>query len=282
MPSSFEFRGLRCFESSTEPGAWCFLPKRPRVQLDAAMRPMVSMVDLGASAYLLFTASWDASPRELDALRQEIAARTGEPDAGRIRLAFAPIGAPRCNALVGDGSGTFRILASNATSGFPPYDAVFNLQLQDERLAQARAGLRGEPGFLGIEYVAALRNRVKGRATLDTPTGDLLPWLRSRGANPANMRALVEKAVEAGVAAVVIDVPAPHESELAPALYERVLSRAAELLPRWVAQGGPADVEVAVVLEQELSDPIRAFADVATLVAAPPLEYLIGGQDAAD
>jgi hypothetical protein len=268
MQSSFDFRGLRCFIRAGDANHYDFLPLEPDLRRDSMRKPLLTMIGMGDTGYLLFTATWSAPDSDVDALRTELALRSQEPDTSRIVLSFAPVVSTQCSALIGDGSGAFQTLATSTTSGIPPYDAVFNLWLQNERLTQAQAGLRGELGFLGIEYVASLPTSVTAQATFRSLTSELLPWLKSHDCDSRKMSELLEQAVADGLASIVIDVPDPHLSELAIELHDRVIARAAQLLPRWIEQDGSGDIQVSVTLEQDVREPVRAFADIGAIVSA--------------
>src|SRR5262249_48967621 len=146
--------GLHCVRASREKWHWFYLPGRPDVQRDTAGAPQLTIVDAGTVGYLVFTATWGASARDLESLRDQIAVRLSESSAARVVLSFAPVSAPRCHALVGPGGGAFETVASSETSGIPPYDAVFNLALRGEHLESARGACQGRAGLLAVEYVA--------------------------------------------------------------------------------------------------------------------------------
>lgn len=277
---TFDFRGLRFFSSADDATAGYFLPREPSLQSDAGGRPMLTMVDLGASAYLLFTSRWVASEQDLGALRSEIANRDHEP-VDLIKLSYAPITSPRCNALIGDGSGSFQTIATSNTSGVPPYDAVFNLFLANDRLAQAKASLRGEQGFLGIEYLAELPVPIKATATLRARAHRLLPWLRARSGNSHDFSQLLTEAVEAQVAEVIIDRLETPDSELTVEIYNKVIAQAAQMLPRWIDQDAPGDINVAVTIEKNVNEPVRAFADIGAIVSTDSTHATTGGENAA-
>jgi len=279
--TSFDFRGLRCFAPAGEQATWSFLPAAPDLQRDANRHPMVTMVDVGPTAYLLFTASWAAPPGDVEAVRQEIAARTHEGRPDRVHLSYAPLSTPRCSALIGDGHGAFSPVATSTTSGMPPYDSVFNLCLEGERLAHAKAGLRGDLGHLAIEYVAQMHAPVAARATLRANAARLAAWLREHAAADGIEGAL-EAAIASGVASIVVDVPDPFAGALAPELYRRALARASELVAPLLREPAAGDLHVTVTLEQDVEVPMRAFVDVGALVSPEPLATLIGGHHAAD
>ncbi len=280
MAAGFEFRGLRCFPSPADPHTYHFLPARPDLRRDPDGVPLTTMVDAEAAGYLMLSAVWEASADDVEALRHELAARTQQSNVAQLRLSFAPVASVRCNALIGDGHGTFQTAASSSTSGIPPYDAVFSLFLQDEHLANAKAALRGERGFLSVEYLADLRVPVSATATLDARAADLMPWIAERGAN--DVVGLLEEAVERGLAVVTVDVPDSHAGQLTATLYERVLARTTEMMRGWATKRIPDHIHIAVRLDEHADEPVRAIADVGLIVSRRNVRTVKGGQDAAD
>ena len=282
MPSSFDFRGMRLLPPTAEGAPWTYLPLRPDLQRDAAGRPLLTLVESGTSGYLMFSARWAAAGTDLDAARGEIARRERTQAREGIALSLARITAPRCQVLLGDDGGSFRPIAASATSGFAPYDALFNVFLQDEQLARARRGLRGEPGCLAIEYAAELQVPGTGAAAFRADAGRLAGWLRAHADDGGSLAHVLEGAVREGVATIVVDAPDPVAGALAIELHDRVLARAAELVPSLMRQDASGDLQVTVTLEQDVSIPTRAFADVGALVRAETQGSLIGGHHAAN
>lgn len=268
MPDAFDFRGLRCFASAEDASTWHFLPRHADVQRGNDARPLLTLLDMGATAYLLFTATWGASREDLGALRAEIAARVPGVRKDRLILAFAPIASARCDVMMGDGAGPLETVASSSTSGFPPYDAAFNLYLQGDRIAHAKAALHGEAARLAVEYSAQLRTPVSARAHLTANGPALLAAVAAAAPDRAALRAALDRAVHAGTARVVIDAPEPGAGTLAAELYDRVLDRATELLPRLMQQGAPDELRLSAEVRHEIGQATSAFADVGTLLAA--------------
>ena len=267
MTLSFDFRDLHCYANPANPRSYYFLPSAAGVRRDATGHPMISLLDVGATgSYLMFTATWQASAASLDALRREIAAGHQDPDADSIQLAFAPLSGVECHALLGDGSGQFKTVGTSATSGMPPYDAVFNLSVPPDRAADAARAVRGEAGFLAVEYVADLRVPSVASAAFRSDSGELLPWLREARGSGVPMRTLLEEAVELGLATVTIDAPDHPGGQLAIELFDRVLTQAALVAPRWITEGDYGTLAADATVERDSGEPIRAFADVGGLV----------------
>lgn len=283
MASWFVFRSLRCFPLTHEPGTWAYVPVAADLQRDDIGRPMLTLADLGSTAYLLFTASWSADEADLKALRTEIASRKGSLDEASIRLVFAPISSLTCHALLGDGEGAYETVATSETSGYPPYHAVFNLFLEGERLGRAKTSLSGRPGFLAVDFQANISVPVRGQGTFTAPA-DLFDWIRDRGAvAEKNLADLLEEAVRENRARILVDVPDSYAGDITPALYGRILTTAAAAVGRKLNRGPPGAISITLTLDQSVDESIHAYADLGTIVAvAGNQALLLGGRDAAD
>jgi hypothetical protein len=242
--------------------------------------PQITMVEAGETAYLLFTATWAAPEADLEALRQELATRLDDASPTAIRLAFMPVTEPRCAALAGDGAGSFETVATSTTSGIPPYDAVFNLALSGERRAVAGARV-GRPGLLALEYVAGLPETVSGTAAFTAQTDRLAASVAARP-DALDLVPLLDEAVREGAAVVRVDAPELHLGAFTTTLYDRVLAEAARVLPNWLDHQVPGDLRVSVSLEQVIEEPVRAFADIGSVVAEASTKAAPGGLHAAD
>lgn len=273
MESSFNFRDLRCFVDPSDARTYYFLPAAPDLQRDSNRRPMITMIDAGSTGYVMFTARWAAPSDSVEALRREIAASYHDPDTSGIRLSFAPVSSLQCHVLLGDGCGAFQTIATSTTSRVPPYDALFNLTIDNERLAHIRNAVGGKRGFLAIEYAADLLVPSIGRAMFSADARGLMTWLRTHRDSGRSMRALLEEAVELGLASVTVDTPEHRGGgDAAVELFERVLDQVAQVVPRLMAEGGDGIIEVEATVERGAPQPIRAFADVGDLVASASIQ----------
>ena len=127
--------------------------------------------------------------------------------------------------------------------------------------------MRGDRGYLGIEYFADLLTPAMGSAILRSHAAALLPWLRARRRSGQPMRALLEEAIESGLATLTVNAPDHPSDGVANELYERVLTQAAELASRWIVEGNYGDIEIEATLERDVREPVRAFADIGGILA---------------
>ncbi|MCQ0092533.1 hypothetical protein [Roseovarius sp. M141] len=72
--------------------------------------------------------------------------------------------------MLHDASGGVRELARSATSGTPPYSAMFSLTVTPQDRPSVAAAMNGQPGHLGVSYDASLHWPVQHQARL---TGEL-------------------------------------------------------------------------------------------------------------
>ena len=207
IPDSFEFEGLLCFAQQPSKHSYYYLPLQADVDRDADGRPMFSLIAFGALGYLMCTAVWRAADRALEALRNEIARRNDFGDPSTIELAFAPVDMARCDLLMGYSSGEFQTIATNSTSGLPPYSAVFSVTLTEEQFASAAAAVNGQAGYLAIEY-DVLITPVTASGRFVPKSVRFVPWLREYlSLGQAGLRSAIEEAVEVGLAAIHVCLP---------------------------------------------------------------------------
>lgn len=280
IPNSFEFEGLLCFAKQSARHSYYFAPLHADLDRDANGRPMFSVIAIGTSGYLMFTAVWRAADKILEALRNEIARRNDISDPLTIELAFAPVHMARCDLLLGDGSGQFQAIATSSTSGVPPYSALFNLTLTEEQFAGAAAALNGRAGYLAIEYDASVITPVTASGRLVPQSVRFVPWLREfSSAGQAGFRSAIEEAIEDGLAAIQLSLPDDPSGQLVAVLYDRVLTRATELLPKLIEtwdEDTHTDLDVSVTLVEEVSQPFRPRADLSSLGLDPDRITFVG------
>jgi hypothetical protein len=181
--SSFDFSGLLCFPRPNATDSYYYVPLRADLDRSPDGRPIFSLIQTGATGYLMLTAVWRATDAAVDALRQELAARTNVENPEQIELSLAPVDVARCDLLLGDGTGSFQTLATNKTSRMPPYAALFSVTLTKEQFSHVAAAVNGRAGFLAVEYDAVLPTESRASARLMPQSARFVQWLRD--AEPA-------------------------------------------------------------------------------------------------
>jgi len=269
LPGSFEFEGLLSFPRDSATPLYYFVPLHADLDRTPDGLPMFSLITVGTSGYLMFTALWRATDKALEALRIEISRLNKIADPSTIQLALAPVTVTRCDLLLGDGSGELRTIATNATSGVPPYAALFSISLTEEQFAAVAAAVNGTPGRLVVEYDISLITPATGTARLVPLSSRFVPWLREYlAAGPAGLRAAIQEALDEGLATIQLELPEQPPEDMVGTLYDRVLTRATETLPILIGSTDASmttALEVSVTLVEDVRRPLYPQVDLAAL-----------------
>lgn len=238
-------------------GVYPYLPLTADVQRDPAGAPVVALTRVGDRGFLSFCGLWQTGADDLEALATEIGARAAARSP--VRLAFVPVEAASCAAMLGDGTGAFTPLATTDTSGYPPYPALFNLDLDGEPLAAAQRALAGEAGWFGFEYRAALPRPVRVRARLEAEGARLGDWLAAQIGGDGITGDTLAAAAADDAARLTIDPPGIADTAARAALADMLAARPAPAKDEMLA------LDLAV--ETRAHDPVRVFADLGALMA---------------
>src|SRR5262249_7875715 len=158
-------------------------------------------------------ANWKSTPAQLEALRTELARRHPEIDPSAIRLSSGASSVQRVTLALGDGTGSFEPLQSSSSSGFPPYSAIFNVQLNKDQKERAAAALNGRSGFLQVTYLVTVPSLVSAAATI---TGDVQKDLASLDANATleDCRVRIQEALISGRLKMQVDAQGSVSDDL--------------------------------------------------------------------
>jgi len=152
----------------------------------------------------------------------------------------------------------------------PPYSALFSISLTQNQFPQVAAAVNGRPGFLAVEYDAVIPTESRASARLTAQSARFVQWLRDAGGEDQNsFRSALEEAIQDGLAMVSVDLPEHPSTQLIATLYERLISQAAQVLPRSISTwggNGLDELQVAVELVEDSRQPVRPHVDLASLV----------------
>jgi hypothetical protein len=148
------FEGITYGQDPADPLSFSYLPGSPGPQRGADGAPSVSCLVAGPMTMLQVGAEWGASEAQLGRLRRHLGRERGL-DPERIKLHPAPVRVERVELRLADAAGAAQTLASSESSGYPPFSAIFSVQLDEAQKAQALAALGGRAGLLTVAYITA-------------------------------------------------------------------------------------------------------------------------------
>jgi hypothetical protein len=104
------------------------------------------------------------------------------PALASARLQPAPLTVQKVAVLLADEAGKPFELKSSTSSGYPPYTAIFSIQLSQDQAAQAIAAINGRSELLFVDYTINVPNEVAatlaGTPNCLTRRCDVARWFR--------------------------------------------------------------------------------------------------------
>jgi hypothetical protein len=222
---SFEFDGIACYPAGDDPMQFYYLPAAPGPETGPNGKPNLLLVPTGAGGFLQFGVQFDVPAELLETLRKEIGARFNVANPALIRLTMVPLTVRAVRLLIRGADGQCSEAARSNSSGFPPYTAVFHLQLNPGQQNGLTAALNGRHDCAQVAYYLTLNQPTKATARI---TGDLRPILEKlSGETPIEssslmLRRLLDEAIASGQLALTSEAT----TGASPALVERALEEA--------------------------------------------------------
>lgn len=164
LDDGFTFQNMYVYPAGDDDSdvlAYRYLPLAPQPEIDLQGRPTLLSIPMGPGGFLQLGTNLGVAEASVAALRLELAARLKLEDPARIDLEPAALQVSGARLQAGGGadnpkSPAWENLASSDTSGFYPFTALFNVQLNADQQAPATACLNGRQGFLQVCYDATL------------------------------------------------------------------------------------------------------------------------------
>lgn len=197
LPAGIDFQGVHCYRSKDDPATFFYLPGDPVSEKGPNGKSTLSLWVSDQVAMLQLGVRWEANADLLESLRKYLAGQYPDLKPELIRLSIAPVSVERVTLDLGDSTGSYTTLASAASSNYPPFTTIFNLQLTAEQKTQIVAALNGREQFFTVSYHLSFSSRISAEVSLE---GDVKADLEALGQNPslADCQARVESALAEG------------------------------------------------------------------------------------
>ena len=150
-PGPFVAEGFTCVPGP-DADTWRVWPHSPGVAHGPDGHPLVGVIATGDSGFLQLEARLFADDAAFERLRGALGGHLGvNPMQLRLQPAATPQQVKQAVLLIAADGGTEE-LATNPTSGMPPYAAIFNVPLDAQSLPHARAAAAGQTGHVFVRY----------------------------------------------------------------------------------------------------------------------------------
>ena len=148
---------------------WRFVSVAPWPQTTPGGDPLISLIEAGEFFLAQLSAQLDPPAAQLEALRALLEREGDEVAPVTLESAVSAVTGIR---IIADPGGEERVLATSRGSGFPPYTAVFSLQLAGADRDLMRSALSGTERQIEVRYTVD----VDGTETVIS--ADLAAWTR--------------------------------------------------------------------------------------------------------
>jgi hypothetical protein len=202
LPRDIGFQDVSCYRSEDDLATFYYIPGAPTAQKAPDGSPTLNLWLSGTGGILQLGMQWEVDSDLLERLRSYLAGQYPDLKLELIRLSLAPVSVEEVTLDLGDGTGSdgsYTTLASTTSANYPPFNAIFNLQLTDEQKTPVVAALNGRANFFNVAYHLSLASPswVTAKVILE---GDVKADLVTPGRHPslADCRAGVASSLAAG------------------------------------------------------------------------------------
>ena len=173
----FYFRDIYCYPDLEEQFGFYFLPDFPTPELDLKGQPILMLWQSEKNSRLQFGVQWRAAEETLEKLPMEIIKRYPERKLSAPLIKLMPVQAQidSVRLSIGDGRGHFTDLQTVQSSGFYPYNALFNILLTSQQGSQVKEALNGHPDYLKVTYRGSYYSIRQGTVQIDV-SADPCTW----------------------------------------------------------------------------------------------------------
>jgi hypothetical protein len=153
---AFMIDGVQVIPRDADGSAFVFVPGDPIPERTSAGPPTLILLQTGNGATLQFGTHWDVAPKTVATIRARIAKTCGI-DESAVALDWPAMMVDDVVLELHSSEGVdTTTLATAKSSQFPPYAAVFNVNLTAEQAATVKSALNGSHGVLFVTYRAVV------------------------------------------------------------------------------------------------------------------------------
>jgi hypothetical protein len=233
FPGRVVVDGVVCYTRDDDPGAWWYVPGDPVPEL-AGTSPSLQLFAMPDSGILQFGAEWTVRGELLARIQKTLIAAAVQT----VALQPAPVTVRQVTVEIGDENHPPDVAGISTSSGFPPYRAIFRINLDAWRKNAIVAALNGRTGFVLVRYHVVAPIKASARAKLEGGIETALAAL-SGSAAPEEIREWVDGAVATRDLVLTEETDGPADAALKQQARELVMEKFVTLLTARLRQPPP-------------------------------------------
>lgn len=259
-----DYKQIRYFRPTEDSKQFHFIPLLVGFQKDAQGDPLISLLIMGSNAILQLTAQWKAEEALLDEVTEHIA-KENDIDPLDIRLSFHSIEVEKVELIIIDNQE--EILETSTSSGYYPFNAVFNTNLDLEQQDIVIGAFHEQAQKILIRYYGVRSGINKITAKIEGNIESCLEDL-SNDASLLDCKNWLQKAIEENVLHLKLTSGSGSGSENTKQVEEEVLNTARSYIKDFLQIPNPtleeASISVEAKQEEIIEIPFTLDSDIAT------------------
>lgn len=166
LSSWFILRNINLCRSKEDVFTFFYISGEPIPETGPDGKPTLQLIAWDKGGILQLGSKWSIEPSLLSLLKKDLSEKFPELQIELIRLSPAQISVSEATLYLEDESGKLDELQSVKTSGFPPFTALFNVQLSSENKAKVISSLNGRKNILKVNYKGSLPVEREARVSI--------------------------------------------------------------------------------------------------------------------
>jgi hypothetical protein len=230
LPDADAYAEIFCYRNISDPATIYYIPLTLSPEKGQQEKLQFNLIVTGSINMLQLASRWDINRDLLKKLHASVLEKLKTENISSINFSAPFTTVKEARLELADNHKTYSTLQSNPTSGFPPFNVIFNINLDNTQKDRVLHTLNGTDNYMRIRYFATIPVTKTASAALK---GDLtkIPELSKPGLDLDNIPALLNKAIEEGV--FVLEIGGDEEMVLAEKLKRLIFEKAIQAIKNY-------------------------------------------------
>lgn len=198
LPDAGAYADIFCYRNDSEPATVYYLPLTLSPEKGQQEKLQFNLILTGSLNMVQLASRWDINRDILKRLQSSLLEQLKTEGISSINLSVPYITVKEARLELADNNDNYTTLQSNTTSGFPPFNVIFNVNIDNAQKDRVLHTLNGTDSYLRIRYIAGIPVTKTASAALK---GDLakIPALSGQGLDPNSIPEILNQAIEDGI-----------------------------------------------------------------------------------
>ncbi|HTE24170.1 hypothetical protein [Flavitalea sp.] len=230
LPDADAYADLFCYRKTTDPATIYYIPLKLSPEKGQQEKLQFNLLVTGTVNMIQLASRWDTDRSLLKRLQESLLEKLKPESISSINFSTPSTTVKEARLELADDNKKYNVLQSTTTSGFPPFNVIFNISIDNAQKDRVLHTLNGTDNYMRTIYIATIPVNKTASAALK---GDLtkIPELTKPELDHGNIPALLNKAIEDGV--FELQIQGDDEMMLAEKLKQLIFDKAIEAIKNY-------------------------------------------------